>query len=418
MAELDLTNIVNTSISTPEAGVTAVFVDTDKKLKIKNDAGTVNVLSSASTQSIATAAGTTTLTNTSPYLTQFTGSLTQICKLPDATTIQAGTSYEINNDSTGALTVQDGNAGALMVVSSGGTIVAFLLTAGTVAGVWVVKAVGFYADPADATKKIVFANTGATTGTNLTLAEAQSTSQTLNVPNLTGSGIIITDILVQSITGVKTMTNMTALTNTNSVPAQTIPAGGVVLSAIAAGAVETDGNALYYTHNTTDGRAVQDLSRWFRLTGAGSAISTIADLFGANSAIGMAANGVYEIEWHVYLVQNTGAATTWTFTITLSGAVTRVSAEYLVNAIAGIGTNAAATSAGNIGFTTTTALPVTGSMAAANHYAVIRAIVDVGATPRDIRLRLTVAANNATPQAGSWYRARRVSSGNTGVFTA
>ena len=222
----------------------------------------------------------------------------------------------------------------------------------------------------------------------------------------------------QSVTGVKTMTNMNALVNTNTVPLLTLPAGGTVLTAAAAGAVESDGQVHYLTHNTTDGRGFFDTSRFFRLTGPGSAISTIADVFGATSAIGMAANGVYEIEWHVYLVQNTAAATTWTFTITLSGAVTRCSAEYLVNAIAGIGTNAAATSAGNIGFTTTQALPVTGSMAAANHYAVIRAIVDCGATPRDIRLRLTVAANNATPQAGSWYRARHVSSGNTGAFTA
>ena len=418
MAELDLTNIVNTSISTPEAGVTAVFVDTDKKLKIKNDAGTVQTLFNMSAQAIATAAGTTTLLNTSPIITQFTGVTTQTVKLPDATTIQAGQKVLIRNESTGLVTVQDGNAGALVILPSNTSVDCFLITAGTIAGVWIVGKNMFFADLVDPTKQIAFLSSGATASTRLTLAEAQSTSQTLNIPNITGSSIIITDTLVQSITGVKTMTNMTALTNTNAVPALTIPAGGVVLSAIAAGAVETDGNALYYTHNTTDGRAVQDLSRWFRLTGPGSAISTIAQIFGANSAIGMAANGVYEIEWHCYLIQNTGAATNWTFTLTLSGAVTRCSAEYLINALAGIGTAAAPLSAGNIGFTTTTALPVTGSMAAANHYVVVRAIIDVGASGRDVRLNLTVAANNATPQAGSWYRARRVSSGNTGVFTA
>ncbi len=44
MAELDLTNIVNTSVATPAAGVTAVFVDTDKKAKIKDDGGNITVL--------------------------------------------------------------------------------------------------------------------------------------------------------------------------------------------------------------------------------------------------------------------------------------------------------------------------------------------------------------------------------------
>lgn len=45
MAELDLTNIINTSISTPAAGVTAVFVDTDKRLKTKDENGVITTIS-------------------------------------------------------------------------------------------------------------------------------------------------------------------------------------------------------------------------------------------------------------------------------------------------------------------------------------------------------------------------------------
>jgi hypothetical protein len=41
MAELDLTNLAASSISTPASGVTAAFVDTDKNLKTKDDAGLV-----------------------------------------------------------------------------------------------------------------------------------------------------------------------------------------------------------------------------------------------------------------------------------------------------------------------------------------------------------------------------------------
>ena len=44
MAELDLTNIAAASISTPASGVTAVFVDTDKRLKTKDDAGIISVI--------------------------------------------------------------------------------------------------------------------------------------------------------------------------------------------------------------------------------------------------------------------------------------------------------------------------------------------------------------------------------------
>lgn len=41
MAELDTTNIASTSILTPASGVSATFVDTDKRLKTKTDAGYV-----------------------------------------------------------------------------------------------------------------------------------------------------------------------------------------------------------------------------------------------------------------------------------------------------------------------------------------------------------------------------------------
>jgi hypothetical protein len=419
MATQAFTQIANASVLTPASGVTHEFVDTDGKLKIKKPTtGVVETLLNMSSQTIVTATGTTSLNNTSPIVTVFTGTAIQTCKLPDATTIQAGQLYKIRNNSTLAVTLQDGNAGALIVLSANTTAYCCLITAGTIAGVWNIDSIGFFADNTDSTKKLLFSESGATTGTNLTVAEAQTTSQTLNVPNIASSSIIITDTLAQNITGVKTMTNMTALTNTNAVPAQTIPAGGVVLSAAAAGAVETDGACLYYTHNTTDGRAIKDLSRFFRLTGAGGAITTIADYFGANSAIDMPANSVYEIEWHCWTIQNTGAATNWTWTITLSGAVTRAQAFYECNAIAGMGAAAAMLGAGVISFTTTQALPVTGSMAAANHYTLVRAVVDCGATPRNVRLRLTVAANNATAQAGSWFRARRVSAGNTGAFAA
>ncbi len=61
MAELDLTNITNTSIATPASGVTAAFVGTDKYLRTKDDAGFHrSYLNNFSTASQAPAASTRT----------------------------------------------------------------------------------------------------------------------------------------------------------------------------------------------------------------------------------------------------------------------------------------------------------------------------------------------------------------------
>lgn len=56
MAELDLTNIAASAIATPAPGVTALFADTDKRLKTKDDAGFVRVL--AGLQNVGTAVQT------------------------------------------------------------------------------------------------------------------------------------------------------------------------------------------------------------------------------------------------------------------------------------------------------------------------------------------------------------------------
>lgn len=44
MSELDFTNIIETSINTPSAGVTALFIDTNRRLRIKLDSGAVNTI--------------------------------------------------------------------------------------------------------------------------------------------------------------------------------------------------------------------------------------------------------------------------------------------------------------------------------------------------------------------------------------
>jgi hypothetical protein len=87
--------------------------------------------------STATAAGTTTLTNTSSYYQQFTGSTTQTVVLPVTSTLQTGWTFHIVNNSTGTLAVQSSGLNAVITVPSGTTaMVTCIGTAATTAADW------------------------------------------------------------------------------------------------------------------------------------------------------------------------------------------------------------------------------------------------------------------------------------------
>ncbi len=418
MAELDLTNIANASISTPPAGVTAAFVDTDKKLKVKDDTGTVSTMYNMTAQTIATAAGTTTLLNTSPVFTVFTGATTQTVKLPDATTIQAGQVYRISNTSSGLVTVQDGNAGALIVLSQNGSILCTLVTAGTIAGVWSVRPIGFFTDGTDATKKLVFTESGASTGTILTLADTQTTSQTLNIPNITATDTLDTLGLAQNITGVKTMTNMTTLAGTTSVPSMTLT-GGTNLTSVTAGAVENDSIGVYMSTNTTDGRAHVPARQHFRLTANGSNVTTIGNFFGTTSNISLVASAYYMIEIVMYFTKTTAEAVTWT--LTNSSAPTSQNIYYEQSPITGIvappGT--ATNLFGQIVNDATAAKTIaTGVLVTGvNHYVYMRIELKNG-TGTSLKIQATNPTGSITPLLGSYWTATRIPTGNTGTFAA
>jgi len=64
----------------------------------------------------ATAAGTTTLTNTSSVYQQFTGTTTQTVQLPVTSTLQTGWSFHIVNNSTGNLTVTSSGGNTVITV--------------------------------------------------------------------------------------------------------------------------------------------------------------------------------------------------------------------------------------------------------------------------------------------------------------
>lgn len=87
-------------------------------------------------QSVASAAGTTTLAVGSPKVTQITGSTTQTIKLPDATTLVAGQQYTITNRSSGVVTVNDNSSTLVQTMVSGSFLTVTVTSIGSAAGAW------------------------------------------------------------------------------------------------------------------------------------------------------------------------------------------------------------------------------------------------------------------------------------------
>ena len=85
-----------------------------------------NFISSVS--STATAAGTTTLTVSSSQVQVFTGTSTQTLVLP-TTSVAAGQSFTVINQSTGAVAVQSSNTASLVSVAAGSWAIVYALVA-------------------------------------------------------------------------------------------------------------------------------------------------------------------------------------------------------------------------------------------------------------------------------------------------
>lgn len=86
--------------------------------------------------SIVTAAGTTVLTNASKVIQQFTGTMTQIVTLPDATTLLESKQYQIQNESTRIITVNYNGGSLLTTVAAGTDILLTLSNNSTTDGIW------------------------------------------------------------------------------------------------------------------------------------------------------------------------------------------------------------------------------------------------------------------------------------------
>jgi hypothetical protein len=195
-----------------------------------------------------------------------------------------------------------------------------------------------------------------------------------------------------------------------------IPSGTSLTTPIA-GVAEYDGSSLYWTNNTTSDRGVVPAYHEFLLEADGSAISTIADFFGATSSIDLPATSNWLLEADLFFLKTTNG--TIVLTITNSAAnYTGISGWYVVDAAAGLGTQAAPAKAGISEVTTAAAaFPATASLTnGTTHHMQVRAVIRMNAAG-NIRLRFTASAGSATPQSNSWYSIRRLP-GNTGAFVA
>jgi len=84
----------------------------------------------------ATAAGTTTLTVASTAIQRFSGSTTQTCVMPDATTLTAGMQYMIVNNSTGVVTVNKNGGTLIKAVAAGQTLIVTVTDISSSAGTY------------------------------------------------------------------------------------------------------------------------------------------------------------------------------------------------------------------------------------------------------------------------------------------
>ena len=392
MSELDLTNIANASIATPASGVTALFVGTDKNLHLRDDTGQLTVLEDSSFQTLATAGGTTTFTNTSSGYTIFTGTSAQTVVLPDATTMVVGQCFQIDNDSTVAVTINANGGGAVWIVApNGGNACVRLCSNSIPAGTWGVDYLG-------------------------TLI---GTGDSLIVPAGGGTAVVLAG--TQSITGVKTLTNPTTAAGTITVPAMTLTSGTNLTSA-AAGAVEYDGINTYLTNETSSGRGRVPIEQYFHLTAAGAGITTIANFFGTTSNISLVSGAYYDIEIVCFFTMGTtGSVITWT--LTNSAAPTYMDLDYWMSPVTGIvappGT-ATMLMGQIVGGTTAAQTVATASLTlSTKQYARFKIqLQNSTGTSLKIQVAETTTTAPLVPNIGSFWRATRIPAGNVGTFAA
>lgn len=168
----------------PNANTTATTANTASAIAARDANGNIKLTNAIQGYtSTTTAAGTTTLTAASTYNQTFVGGTTQTVVLPDATTLSVGWAFEINNESSGTLTVNTNGGSLLTTVYSFGVTIVTCMSIGTAAGTWDIM---YFGVPFTLLGDLVYGGTLSGAPTRL-LGNTTSTKKWLNQ---TGNGSV------------------------------------------------------------------------------------------------------------------------------------------------------------------------------------------------------------------------------------
>jgi hypothetical protein len=195
----------------------------------------------------ATAAGTTTLTSASNFKQYFTGATTQTIVLPAVTTLALGMAYEINNNSTGTLTVQSSGLNTITTIPAGlAATFTVILTTGTTAASWDYEFSGF--NTITGTGSVVLSASPTFTGTPLstTAAVDTNTTQIATTAYVVGQGYA--KLASPTLTGTPAAPTATANTNTTQIAttAYVIGQGNATAGTIAMNGIQAAGVSNLY----------------------------------------------------------------------------------------------------------------------------------------------------------------------------
>ena len=246
----------------------------------------------------ATAAGTTTLTVSSNSQQLFTGSSTQTVVLPVTSTLVAGMSYDIENNSTGNLTVNSSGGNLVATVVPGTNLhVVCIGTTLTTAADWDAEFTGF--GTLTGTGSVVLATSptlvtptlgvASATSVNKVTITAPATGSTLTLANgstLATSGAFSTTLTATAATNVTLPTTGTlaTLAGTETLTNKTISGASNTLSNIGNGSLTNSAITLAGTSVSLGGAftATNMLDAIKTVDGAGSGLD--ADLLDGNSS--------------------------------------------------------------------------------------------------------------------------------------
>jgi len=211
----------------------------------------------------ATAGGTTILTVSSPWQQYFTGTLTQTVQLPLTTTLQLGFSFLIDNNSTGALTINTSSSTLVFTMAPGTqATITCILASGTTAASWNVQYLGGLVATG---KKLTVSNSITLAGTDGTTMTFPSTSATV----LTTAALVT---VAQGGTGVSTSTGSGNLVLSTS-PTLVTPILGTPTSGNLA-------NCTFPTLNQSTTGTAAGLSATLAVTSGGTGLTTLTTAYG------------------------------------------------------------------------------------------------------------------------------------------